>query len=85
MRAYIKDAADTSGGGGSSTADQVAQLAQLRDQGVITEEQFEQGKAKIFAEVARRFVSPAGQADRCGLQPRLHLLLLPLQGRAVSG
>ncbi len=49
MRAYIKDAADTSGGGGSSTADQVAQLAQLREQGVITEEQFEQGKAKIFS------------------------------------
>jgi len=46
MRAYIKDAAGS--GGAGSPADQVAQLAQLRDQGVITEEQFEQGKAKIF-------------------------------------
>jgi len=44
MRAYIKDVAST-----SSPADQVTQLAQLRDQGVITEEQFEQGKAKILA------------------------------------
>jgi hypothetical protein len=46
MRAYIKDAAAS--GGAGTPADQVAQLAQLRDQGVITEEQFEQGKAKIF-------------------------------------
>jgi len=44
MRAYIKDVAST-----SSPADQLTQLAQLRDQGVITEEQFEQGKAKILA------------------------------------
>ena len=45
MRAYIQDAA----GSGGSTADQITQLAALRDQGVITEEQFEQGKAKILA------------------------------------
>jgi hypothetical protein len=44
FRAYVQDAA-----GGNSPADQVAQLAKLREQGVITEEQFEQGKAKILA------------------------------------
>jgi ABC-type multidrug transport system fused ATPase/permease subunit len=43
MRAYIQDAAGT-----TSPANQVAQLVQLRDQGVITDEQFEQGKAKIL-------------------------------------
>jgi ABC-type multidrug transport system fused ATPase/permease subunit len=43
MRAYIQDATGT-----NSPANQVAQLAQLRDQGLITEEQFEQGKAKIL-------------------------------------
>jgi len=46
MRAYIKDAAATTT---ASPADQLSQLAQLRDQGVITDEQFEQGKAKILA------------------------------------
>ena len=45
FRSYVKDAAGTGGG----PADQVAQLAQLRDQGVITDEQFQQGKAKILA------------------------------------
>jgi hypothetical protein len=44
FRSYVKDAAGT-----TTPADQVAQLAQLRDQGVITTEQFEQGKAKILA------------------------------------
>jgi hypothetical protein len=43
MRAYIQDAA-----GSNTPANQIAQLAQLREQGVITEEQFEQGKAKIL-------------------------------------
>jgi len=43
MRSYIKDAAGT-----TSPANEVAQLAKLRDQGVITDEQFEQGKSKIL-------------------------------------
>ena len=43
MRAYIQDAV-----GNELAANQVAQLAQLRDQGLITDEQFEQGKAKIL-------------------------------------
>jgi hypothetical protein len=45
VTAEVQDAAGTGGG----PADQVTQLAQLRDQGVITEEQFQQGKAKILA------------------------------------
>jgi hypothetical protein len=43
MRAYIQDATGT-----NTPANQITQLAQLRDQGLITEEQFEQGKAKIL-------------------------------------
>jgi hypothetical protein len=42
-RAYPRDAA----GGGS--AEELIKLADLRDRGVITEEEFEQGKAKILA------------------------------------
>jgi hypothetical protein len=44
LRAYINE---TTGGGGGP-ADQLASLASLRDQGVITAEEFEQGKAKIL-------------------------------------
>jgi hypothetical protein len=44
MRAYIQDAS-----GSNTPANQIAQLAELRDQGVITDEQFEQGKAKILS------------------------------------
>jgi ABC-type multidrug transport system fused ATPase/permease subunit len=43
MRAYVQDAA-----GANTPANQIAQLLQLREQGVITDEQFEQGKAKIL-------------------------------------
>ena len=42
FRAYVKDAAS------GSSADEVAKLAQLRDQGVISETEFQQGKAKIL-------------------------------------
>ena len=42
FRAYVKDAAS------SSSADEVAKLASLRDQGVISEAEFQQGKAKIL-------------------------------------
>ena len=43
-RAYIRQAAGT-----PSTADQLAQLADLRDRGVITPAEFESQKAKILA------------------------------------
>ena len=47
MRQYIRDA--TGGGGASSPAGEVARLADLRDKGVISEEEFQQGKAKALA------------------------------------
>ena len=45
FRSYVKEAA----GEGSSTADQLAKLSDLRDRGVITAQEFEQQKAKILA------------------------------------
>jgi hypothetical protein len=44
FRAYVRDAA-----GGSSSADELSKLADLRDRGVISEAEFQQGKAKILA------------------------------------
>jgi hypothetical protein len=43
-REYIQQAAGT-----PSSADQLAKLADLRDRGVITAEEFESQKAKILA------------------------------------
>jgi type VI protein secretion system component VasK len=43
-RAYIRDAA-----GEGSSADQLAKLADLRDRGVISAEEFEREKAKVLA------------------------------------
>ena len=45
MRAYVRDAASTSG---ASTADELTKLAALRDSGTITAAEFEQQKAKIL-------------------------------------
>ena len=44
FRAYVQDAA-----GSGSSADQLAKLADLRDRGVISPEEFEREKAKILA------------------------------------
>jgi len=43
-RAYIQEAA-----GSQSPADQLAKLAELRDRGVITADEFERQKAKVLA------------------------------------
>ena len=43
-RAYVRDAA-----GEGSSADQLAKLADLRDRGVISAEEFEREKAKVLA------------------------------------
>src|SRR5437773_11669404 len=43
-RAYIQQAA-----GSQSTADQLSKLADLRDRGVITADEFEREKAKVLA------------------------------------
>ena len=45
VREYVQQVA----GSGSSTADQLAKLADLRDRGVITSEEFDREKAKILA------------------------------------
>jgi Short C-terminal domain/Phospholipase_D-nuclease N-terminal len=44
MRSYVRTAATSSGG----TADEITRLADLRDQGVISEEEFQRGKAKAL-------------------------------------
>jgi len=44
FRAYVQDAA-----GSGTPADQLAKLAELRDRGVITAEEFEREKAKVLA------------------------------------
>ncbi len=44
FRAYVKDAA-----GPQSSADQLAKLADLRDRGVISAEEFEREKAKVLS------------------------------------
>ena len=44
FRSYVQDAA-----GSQSPADQLAKLADLRDRGVITADEFEREKAKILA------------------------------------
>jgi ABC-type multidrug transport system fused ATPase/permease subunit len=45
VRSYIQQAAGTQ----PTTADQLAKLADLRNQGVITDQEFESQKAKILA------------------------------------
>jgi len=44
MRAYVRDAA-----GAPSAADELRKLAELRDSGAITPEDYEQAKAKVLA------------------------------------
>ncbi|GAA0715789.1 SHOCT domain-containing protein [Dactylosporangium roseum] len=43
FRAYVRDAA-----GGGGTAEELTKLAELRQHGVISEAEFERGKAKIL-------------------------------------
>ena len=48
---YLRETAASSGGGGggSGSADELAKLADLRDKGVITADEFERQKAKVLA------------------------------------
>jgi hypothetical protein len=46
FRAYVQDAA---GSGSSSTADELRKLAELRDSGTITAEDYDRAKAKILS------------------------------------
>jgi hypothetical protein len=43
LRGYVQDAA-----GSASTADELAKLADLKNSGAITEEEFQAGKAKVL-------------------------------------
>ena len=45
MRRYVQEVTTDSGGGGAA---EVAKLAELRDKGVITEAEFQAGKAKAL-------------------------------------
>ena len=45
MRTYVQNAA---GSGGGSTADEISRLAALRDQGVLSEDEYSQAKAKAL-------------------------------------
>jgi len=45
FRTYVQEAAH---GNGAGTADELAKLADLRDHGVISEAEFQQGKQKIL-------------------------------------
>jgi hypothetical protein len=45
FREYVQDVA---GSGGASAADELARLADLRDRGVISEDEFQQAKAKAL-------------------------------------
>jgi len=46
MDQYIRETAGTGGGGG--TADELSKLVALRDQGVLSEQEFAQQKAKLL-------------------------------------
>ena len=46
FRSYVQDVAGSSGGG---TADELARLAALRDNGTLSEEEFQQAKAKALS------------------------------------
>ncbi len=46
---YIRQAAASTGGGGSSPVDELHKLAALRDNGTITEEEFQTMKARVVS------------------------------------
>jgi hypothetical protein len=62
FRSYVQDAASSS----SSTADELTKLAQLRDQGVITPEEFERQKTKLLGTSQ---AAPAAQAPQAPQAP----------------
>ena len=47
FRSYVQQTASAGGGGGA--ADELTKLAQLKDQGIITDTEFAQQKAKLLA------------------------------------
>jgi len=49
FRQYVQEAAGTGGGSGSGAADEIARLADLRDRGVLSEDEFQAAKAKALS------------------------------------
>jgi hypothetical protein len=49
MKQYIRDTAGGSGGSGASHADELKKLADLKAAGALSEEEFQQAKAKLLA------------------------------------
>jgi hypothetical protein len=47
FRSYVQETAGTASGGG--TADELTKLAALRDQGVLSDDEFQQQKARLLA------------------------------------
>ena len=63
FRQYVQDAA----GSPASTADELAKLAKLRDQGAISEQEFAQAKARLLgAEPPASTVPPANRREPVG-------------------
>jgi hypothetical protein len=48
FREYVRDAASTNGTAPASTADELAKLARLRDEGVLSPDEFAAQKAKLL-------------------------------------
>ncbi|MFI6289507.1 SHOCT domain-containing protein [Streptomyces sp. NPDC051018] len=48
FQSYIRQTAGTGGGAGGSHADQLAKLAELKEKGSITDEEFQRAKEKIL-------------------------------------
>ena len=68
FRAYVQEAAH-----GNGTADDLAKLYDLRDRGVITDADFQQGKEKILqvsSLTCPRRMAPAGGRRRRQCRPR---------------
>lgn len=49
FQSYIRKAAGTSGDGKAGSVDELARLAELKDKGAITDEEFEKAKAKVLS------------------------------------
>ncbi|GAA1372224.1 SHOCT domain-containing protein [Streptomyces beijiangensis] len=48
FKEYVRDAAGSSDGASSSKADELAKLADLKEKGVLSDEEFQQAKAKFL-------------------------------------
>lgn len=49
LKAYLRDAADSGGRTGRGSVDELARLAELKDRGALTDEEFQKAKEKLLA------------------------------------